>query len=67
MAMPDYPALARSAGDRIDVESVPKAGHFDFVEEPDSEAFNVERRALIKLVSGLCQRKSGFDRNPVIS
>ncbi len=53
MAMPDYPALARSAGDRIDVEIVPKAGHFDFVEDPDSEAFNVERRALIKLVSGL--------------
>lgn len=36
MVMPDYPALARKAGDDINVAVMPDAGHFDFFEQGDA-------------------------------
>ena len=47
--MPDYPALARAAGDPIEVEIVEDADHFDFIHEPDTEGFKAVRRAVVKL------------------
>ena len=50
LEMPDYPALARAAGDAIEVEIVEGADHFDFIHEPDTEGFKAVRRAVVKLV-----------------
>lgn len=51
--MPDYPALARVAGDPIEVEIVEDADHFDFIYEPGTEGFAAVRRAVVKLAGGL--------------
>ena len=53
MEMPDYPALARDAGDAIEVRVIDGAGHFDFVEAPESDAFIAERQAVLKLMDNV--------------
>jgi len=50
MVMPDYPALSRDAGDACAVRVIEGAGHFDFVDAPESEAFIAERQAVHQLV-----------------
>ena len=50
MAMPDYPALARSAGDDCEVSVIEGAGHFDFVEAPASDAFTASHQAVLQMV-----------------
>jgi acetyl esterase/lipase len=57
MAMPDYPELARLSGDQIGVEIIPEAGHFEFVEAPESDAFLAARRALLKLIAAVTAQK----------
>ena len=50
MAMPDYPALARAAGDDCKLSVIEDAGHFDFVEAPASDAFIASRQAVLQIV-----------------
>ena len=49
MAMPDYPALARAAGDRVYVNIVEDADHGDFT-KADTAAFDAVRRAAFRLL-----------------
>jgi acetyl esterase/lipase len=48
MAMPDYPALARAAGDTVNVEIVKDADHSDFM-KANTAAFKAVHRAVIRL------------------
>lgn len=50
MTMPDYPALARVAGDAINVDIVEDAGHGDFT-KADTAAFAAVRRAALRLLA----------------
>ena len=50
MVMQDYPALARAAGDRINVDIVDDAGHGDFT-KADTRAFEAVRRAVVRLLN----------------
>jgi len=50
MAMPDYPALARAAGDNINVDIINDAGHGDFT-KANTEAFAAVHRAVTRLLS----------------
>lgn len=50
MAMPDYPALARAAGDAVNVDVVEDAGHGDFT-KADTAAFEAVRRAVLRLLA----------------
>lgn len=45
----DYPALARAAGDRVAVNVVPDAEHFDFV-SPTSAAWPAVEAAIVKVL-----------------
>jgi pimeloyl-ACP methyl ester carboxylesterase len=45
----DYPALARAAGDRVNVQIVPDADHQDFV-TPTSAAWPAVEAAIVKLL-----------------
>lgn len=47
MAMPDYPALARAAGDAVNVDIVEDADHGDFT-KAETEAFAAVRRAVLR-------------------
>ncbi len=49
LEMPDYPALARAAGDAIEVEIVEEADHFDFIHEPGTASFEAVHRAVTRL------------------
>ena len=49
MVMQDYPALARAAGDRMNVDIVDDADHGDFT-KPDTAAFAAVRRAVARLL-----------------
>jgi hypothetical protein len=49
MAMPDYPALARAAGDVVYVDIVEDADHGDFT-KADTAAFDAVRRAALRLL-----------------
>lgn len=48
MAMPDYPALARAAGDRINVDIIEDADHGDFT-KANTRAFEAVHRAIVRL------------------
>jgi acetyl esterase/lipase len=48
MAMPDYPALARAAGDTINVELIENADHMDFM-KANTAAFKAVQRAVVRL------------------
>jgi len=50
MAMPDYPALAREAGDECALSVIEDAGHFDFIEAPASDAFIASHQAVLQMV-----------------
>ncbi|HET9448163.1 MAG TPA: alpha/beta hydrolase, partial [Steroidobacteraceae bacterium] len=50
MAMPDYPALARAAGDAINVDILEDADHGDFT-QADTAAFEAVRRAVHRLLA----------------
>jgi acetyl esterase/lipase len=47
MLMPDYPALARAAGDFVNVDIVDDAGHGDFT-KAETAAFAAVRRAVLR-------------------
>jgi hypothetical protein len=47
MLMPDYPALARAAGDVVNVDIVEDAGHGDFT-KAETAAFAAVRRAVLR-------------------
>ena len=49
MVMPDYPALARAAGDSIHVEIVPGADHMDFL-KPSSKAWLAVEAAILRVL-----------------
>jgi acetyl esterase/lipase/outer membrane translocation and assembly module TamA len=49
LVMKDFPALARAAGDRINVDIIDDAGHGDFT-KPDTAAFAAVRRAAARLL-----------------
>ena len=48
MTMPDYPALARAAGDTINVTIVEDANHFDFM-KPETAAHAALHQAVLRL------------------
>ena len=48
LAMPDYPALAREAGDRVTVQIVPDADHFDFL-QPAKPAWAAVEAAVTRI------------------
>jgi acetyl esterase/lipase len=50
MAMLDYPALARAAGDSVNVDIVEDAGHGDFT-KAETAAFEAVRRAALRLLA----------------
>ncbi len=49
MVMQDYPALARAAGDTINVEIIKDAGHGDFT-KAQTEAFEAVHHAVVRLL-----------------
>ena len=49
MAMPDYPALARKAGDSINVVIVPDADHVAFY-EPGNESYDKVLEVVLRMV-----------------
>jgi hypothetical protein len=51
MTMPDYPALARAAGDSIQVDLVEGAAHFDFM-KPGTKAFEALHRGVVGMFAG---------------
>ncbi len=50
MRMPDYPALARAAGDTIHVDIIDDADHGDFTKQ-GTKAFDAVHRAVVRLLS----------------
>jgi acetyl esterase/lipase len=48
-AVLDYPALARAAGDSVDVQVVPEADHFDFL-KPTSAAWPAVEAAIVRVL-----------------
>lgn len=50
MIMPDYPELARNAGDDINVVVIPEAGHFDFL-EPGDKSYNEVIAAVLRVIN----------------
>jgi len=50
MTMPDYPAQAEKVGDSVDLRVIDSADHFDFIDEPGSDAFQSCRAAVNALV-----------------
>jgi hypothetical protein len=48
--MPDYPALARAAGDPVNVDIIENANHGDFM-KTHTVAFEAVRRAALRVLA----------------
>jgi acetyl esterase/lipase len=51
LAVLDYPALAKEAGDSVSVQIVPNADHFDFL-KPTTKAWAAVEPAIVKIFDG---------------
>lgn len=60
-AVADYPALARAAGDSVDISLVPDADHFDFT-KPGTRAWSALEAAFVHIAGTLTKASSSAQR-----